>query len=57
MKKAASIVKRENTRVAKTIGIKKDFSGSLRLCFVGRFSTNKGLIKLISALKKIKISN
>ena len=44
----------EELTYAKKTGMKKDFSGSIKLCFIGRLSANKGLMKLIDALKNIK---
>ena len=45
---------------ANTIGFKKDFSGLLNICFVGRAGNNKGatvLLEALSSVKKINISN
>ena len=45
---------------ANTIGFKKDFSGLLNICFVGRAGNNKGaavLLEALSSFKKINIFN
>ena len=42
---------------ANRIGVKKDFSENLNLCFVGRGGRNKGVVELLMAVKALDSSN